>query len=1836
MIDIKDISGNILQSVPITEPCEHIEELMQSDHITLSWESDQSDILPIGAYIEYKGEKYSLLEPYSPVQNGELKFTYQPQFKSVIMSWGKIPFFMYTYSADNDITNREPDWSLTDNPANFMSVICKGIKNETGEEWTYSVDGSLPASTTLSFQSVDIFSALNSIANAFETEWWADKANKVLHLSKAEHGTAVVLEVGANINTPSVTNSKEGYYTRFYAFGSTRNIVQDYNGANVNNLINKRLTLDPVKYPNGYKDIRPGLQQGEIFPKILIFDDVYPSSNLAISDVRVRLMWTIDETTGEKVQIGTDDDGNPIYDQYAIWYFRIPSFTFNNTTYSKDNPNGMLIAGKTLSAHFETGTLQGREFELIYHDKAETVSSADGTSIVLNTGDYEIKFKEEGTYIIPAITALIPSDGDHVILFNIRMPQEYVNTAYTELEAAMDKEIARLSSDLNNYQFSSNPVAFYDNNPRLSIGRKVTYTNGDYSYTTRVIRLVTKLDYDFQQDITIGNDKIKGNTQEIKEEVASANKDLNLLTVINDMTSSLQQSYQRTQKMMMEGFAAIKDMWRFDPNTPNTIFSKYNVWTSGWLSAKGMNPGTGGSGGDSASALYQLNDVRPNSDNTGVFGASAGKVLTFGDDGKWYAASGLDANAMWTELTKSDATKKIDLSHLPTSVLTSENYATTLNNKYVTLDTAQTITEIKTFSKQLKSTVSSGTAPFVVASNTVVSNLNADMLDGYHESNFSRLVGFMTGTWDWNNVSRPGGIYKIQGGTITNHPSGVYQFGIAAVFGVTNDAENRIEQLYFPHKIDSGPWYRMRNYNTWHAWTQIVTSNNYSSILDGRYVKKSGDVMTGVLNTCAIRGVCLTGKTNASIRFNNLNPIDSESFWSFYNMKSKSGNVVAFGGLGDDIGFYGYKSDRTENNYDWKFTFNSGSGDVAISGLVRSAKGFLKEGFSNTSVLLAGGGTKLLTDFAMSNTYLPLAGGTMTGVLNLKPEQYNGNYALNLNNSNIAGVNGIIFADLANTVGEGLMFKRSNGNYDYIFAEDGVFKFAPNCVYGPSSSYSAIYKIWHEGNDGSGSGLDSDMLDGSHANVFLKSVGRTDGTFDLNTYTERTVKEIRTSEQTTNNSPFTGFGLLVNFWDSNNYCALQLASNAGNDLFFRGKHNNTSSITTSWRKLLHTLNYSDYAITLSTDQTITGKKTFEVGKFVLKGPETNNFTTTTHYPNNAWKDDDSNNYASIRNALSFKWYETTWEVGAIRGGATKSYRFGIGLRESDTKITPIFAITTKPNRTLELAPSVPADAKNKNAGILFKTRIDSEGLEQNVILRHEHYDTFVQGYGLAISKWNALEAGDSNMFFYNTGRYISKVPTGTAPYQCVSTTVNTNLNADMVDNIHEYQMFVEQRNAPSGKNIVKYADLTATTANHADFITNLRSGTYLVSRSIGNETLVRFNSNGSTSGLEFLTSYSNDAALKFRKTVDHNRVSGPWVTIITNLNIGSQTVASATKLQTARTLWGRPFDGTANVDGAIKGVTEINSLSKSTYGNFVIFHGLTTGESFRLDAYNASGTWVANAISVGTNGNVIIGGVGTTSYKLDVRGTVKSSSIENDGQYYSLKNSVYSNTVENLLNPNNSVFRAQSKGVATNTCYNILGWSDTINNVGYVTRYSIASIRGTTGWGAMVFTVGNNDGGTTGHTCSISGGGTMSWSGTFKSTVGIWSDGYLSAKGQNTSDRRLKTDIKNFNATSIIKSLRPVSFRWNELARKNNKVFDTDDVQYGLIAQEVKKVAPWAAVDNMFYDGYMGVRYEKFIPVIMKAQIETIDEVADLKRRLTNVERENERLKNEIQMLKAA
>lgn len=351
----------------------------------------------------------------------------------------------------------------------------------------------------------------------------------------------------------------------------------------------------------------------------------------------------------------------------------------------------------------------------------------------------------------------------------------------------------------------------------------------------------------------------------------------------------------------------------------------------------------------------------------------------------------------------------------------------------------------------------------------------------------------------------------------------------------------------------------------------------------------------------------------------------------------------------------------------------------------------------------------------------------------------------------------------------------------------------------------------------------------------------------------------------------------------------------------------------------------------------------------------------------------------------------------------------------------------------------------------------------------------------------------------------------------------------------------------------------------------------------------------------------------------------------------SGNASSATKLQTARTLWGQTFDGTGNVDGHLtinnSNLTTVNYGVTSSFGalNSSYCHFQTTASLFHFN----KGISVQNNVeSYGS------GSVGTASKPWN--GMYSSNWFRSTGA-----TGWYSETYGGGIHMDNSSWvKAYNRPFYSSAVHAIGSHSYNVNlKLEHASHASIEVTGGNYTMGLGCHSNGlwhwwrgtdNPSSDSNKEYVMQYDGTTWNFTGVLYASSGIWTNGYVSAKGQNQSDARLKTDIKNFNATSIIKSLRPVSFKWNELARKNSKAFDTDEVQYGLIAQEVKVVAPWAAVDNMFKDGYMGVRYEKFIPVLMKAQIETIDEVADLKRRLSAVERENERLRKEIQMLKVA
>ena len=83
-----------------------------------------------------------------------------------------------------------------------------------------------------------------------------------------------------------------------------------------------------------------------------------------------------------------------------------------------------------------------------------------------------------------------------------------------------------------------------------------------------------------------------------------------------------------------------------------------------------------------------------------------------------------------------------------------------------------------------------------------------------------------------------------------------------------------------------------------------------------------------------------------------------------------------------------------------------------------------------------------------------------------------------------------------------------------------------------------------------------------------------------------------------------------------------------------------------------------------------------------------------------------------------------------------------------------------------------------------------------------------------------------------------------------------------------------------------------------------------------------------------------------------------------------------------------------------------------------------------------------------------------------------------------------------------------------------------------------------------------------------------------------------------SSDARLKTNVVNIpNAVNKILQLNGVTFNWNDLAVEQGK--NTTNAEAGVIAQEVQAVLPEVVAERE--NGYLAVRYEKLVPLLIEA-----------------------------------
>ena len=308
----------------------------------------------------------------------------------------------------------------------------------------------------------------------------------------------------------------------------------------------------------------------------------------------------------------------------------------------------------------------------------------------------------------------------------------------------------------------------------------------------------------------------------------------------------------------------------------------------------------------------------------------------------------------------------------------------------------------------------------------------------------------------------------------------------------------------------------------------------------------------------------------------------------------------------------------------------------------------------------------------------------------------------------------------------------------------------------------------------------------------------------------------------------------------------------------------------------------------------------------------------------------------------------------------------------------------------------------------------------------------------------------------------------------------------------------------------------------------------------------------------------------------------------------SSNVASATKLQTARTIWGQSFNGTENVSGAISGATTISASGQ-------ISSSVADGTA----PFVVASTTMVNNLNVqyldGRRGTTYMYGRSQGAYNADSQynfgywAVANGSNLPSSAQYGSLLVLPYRNIDAN----NHPDYTAQIF---------IPNGDDGQPYMFYRTSHVYS-------WDAWVKVWGTNN-----------AGAGYDWA-----CKDLNASGNILASGAITagtaSDSRLKSNIATLvNASSVLRQLRGVGFDWNTLATDKSSYFKGHDV--GLIAQEVEPLIPSAI--GTIWGEYKRLDYTKITPYLVEGWKEHDTEINRLRNRVSELESEVNKLRKYV------
>ena len=440
---------------------------LMGDHVLgLSFTAFECVPLEVYDYVDFEGVRFWITEEYAPKQTSTVEWEYDCKFYG-IESLMRQALVLKIVDGEND-----PIFSLTAPAREHMALIVANINRQMGTtDWKVGEVLSTE-NLTLDYEGTYCDEALSMLADAAKTEFWTD--GMTVNLCRCEYGDEAVLGYDnglVSLERESADNVK--FFTRLFPIGSTRNIDPDEYGYS-------RLQL-----PSRRSYVEQNTQQGIV--------EHYERD--AFSGIYPRRIGTL---SGVRSEQHTDDDGEP----FTIYYVKDTSLTFD--------PNSYEIGGLVKQMTFQSGELNGRDFEVNYDTKTREFE-------IITQWPYDDDTQLPGGLLIPKV-------GDEYILWNIRMPREYYPLAEQEFAEAVDEYLLEHGQDRYVYKGRTDYVEVARRRLTLDVGRRVRLESDEYfpgtGYrTSRITSISQNVQYPSEMDIEVSDVLGKGALEKIDEEL---------------------------------------------------------------------------------------------------------------------------------------------------------------------------------------------------------------------------------------------------------------------------------------------------------------------------------------------------------------------------------------------------------------------------------------------------------------------------------------------------------------------------------------------------------------------------------------------------------------------------------------------------------------------------------------------------------------------------------------------------------------------------------------------------------------------------------------------------------------------------------------------------------------------------------------------------------------------------------------------------------------------------------------------------------------------------------------------------------------------------------------------------------------------------------------------------------------------------------------------------------------------------------------------------------------------------------------------------------------------